>query len=209
MLIVSHICWNLFLALVPVALGLAIGWLNWRDKPILERWYVWLPLVLLWLGFLPNTCYLLTEWRHFIEIIIQHPDQTRQAAHDKMALTQFLALTAFYIVYSGLGLLTFSMAIWPVAHWLRPSRAAKFWFFLVCALGVYLGLIRRLNTWDVVRDPKTVVSAIAVALSHPFTVALIVGFALVIWLNYWVFEVFIDGFLVRLRRLRREAKAAG
>jgi uncharacterized membrane protein len=199
----SNICINLTLALIPVILGLLIGWLSWRDTKFSTKWYLWVPLIFLWVGFLPNTCYLLTEWRHFIDIITQNPEQIRQAPKSKEALLDFLALSTFYVVYSSLGLLTFSMALWPVAHWLKPQRWAKFLFFLICALGVYLGLIKRLNTWDVWNHPHTVLNDSVIAVSHPFTVAMIILFSLVIWANYWVFEVFIDGFQLRLRRIKK------
>jgi uncharacterized membrane protein len=196
----KNVCINLFLALIPVALGLAIGWLSSRDKKFSNKWYVWLPLLTLWLGFLPNTCYLLTEWRHFIEAIISEPDRIRIAAHNEGALLDFLALSTFYILYSGLGLLTFSMALWPVVRWLNPSRLSKFLFFFVCSLGVYLGLIKRFNTWDVLHIPSSILISVGSVLGRPFTVMLIIGFAFVLWANFWVFAIFIDGVILRLRR---------
>lgn len=49
------VAWNLVLAIFPVLLGRSIGALASRNKPL-----AW-ALLPVWLAFLPNTCYLLTE----------------------------------------------------------------------------------------------------------------------------------------------------
>ncbi|MBV9786769.1 MAG: DUF1361 domain-containing protein [Chloroflexi bacterium] len=201
--VIQHIEWNLLLALVAPVLSLVIGYGWWRKPALRQKIWIWLPLLVVWLCFLPNTCYLLTEWRHFLETITADPATVRAAAHDKDALLRFLAQATFYFCYSAAGLLTFSMAIWPIDRIFRPAIWQKLVFFLLCALGVYLGLIRRLNTWDVLYHPKTVLRESISAVSHPTLILLTAAFAGVIWFNYWIFEVFIDGLLIRLRRSRR------
>jgi uncharacterized membrane protein len=196
----SHVAWNLFLALIPVLLAVSIAGLNWRFPALRAKWWVWAPLGLLWLGFLPNTCYLLTEWRHFLDLITRDSPFVRSAAHDKNDLVWLIALIAFYVLYTGIGLLSFSMAIWPLDRLVRAGKMLKALFFSACSLGVYLGLIKRLNTWDAWRHPLTVVLAALHTLTNPFLLVLIVAFAGVIWLNYWIFEVFVDGLLARSRR---------
>ena len=163
----SHTIWNLFLAFIPVVLSGLIAGLYWSMPQLRKRWWVWAPLGLLWLGFLPNTAYLLTEWRHFIEYIVKYPVNVRAAAHDRGALLSFLALATFYVVYSGCGLLSFSMSIWPIEQLIKPGRLAKTVFFYLCAMGVYLGLVQRLNTWDIVYHPKLVLRLAIAAVSNP------------------------------------------
>src|ERR1051325_7098363 len=59
--------WNLFLAIIPVPLGYLTAWaLSKRgEKRNLPVWLAF-PIALAWLVFLPNICYLLTEWRHLL-----------------------------------------------------------------------------------------------------------------------------------------------
>ena len=62
------IIWNVFLAAIPVVAGyaLSLGASRFTIKRRIIPWLVWLPLLAVWFAFLPNTCYLLTEWRHFL-----------------------------------------------------------------------------------------------------------------------------------------------
>jgi uncharacterized membrane protein len=199
----SHILWNLFLAVIPVFLSFTIAALYQGFPKLRGAWWLWTPLALLWFGFLPNAAYLVTEWRHFIEYIVLDPDQVRAAKYDKRGLVYFLSMSIFYVLYSGIGLLTLSLSLWPLDRILRVSRAFKAVFFFICGLGVYMGLIRRLNTWDLWDRPALVFRTGLDALSHPLLVALIVSFALAIWLNYWIFEVFVDGLLSRWQTYNR------
>ena len=61
------VVWHLLLAAVPVVQASVLGWLLGapRTHRLLTR-VIAVPLTLAWLVFLPNTCYLLTEWRHLL-----------------------------------------------------------------------------------------------------------------------------------------------
>ena len=172
------------------------------DSKLRNRRWIWWPLGALWLVFLPNTAYLLTEWRHFLEYVVNSPGEVRAAEYDSYALIDFLSLSTFYVVYSGAGLLAFAMSIWPIERMCKPGPFAKAAFFFLCAIGVYLGLIRRLNTWDVLYHPRRVLVAAIDATQHPVVFALMIGFAAVMWLTYWIFGVFVDGLRMRLRAIR-------
>ena len=199
---VSHTLWNLFLDLIPVALGVAMGYLWWKRRDLRSARPLWIGLGILWLAFLPNTAYLITEWRHFIQYLTSNPGYVRSAMHDQDALYDFLTKAAFYVIYSAVGVISFSASIWPIAQIAKPNWTTKAIFFLLCALGVYLGLVRRLNTWDLLRHPHMVVNATLDALTRPSIVFLTVAFAALLWFNYWLFEVFVDGLFVRVRRAR-------
>jgi uncharacterized membrane protein len=199
----SHIVWNLFLAFIPVGLSAGIALVYLRFPDMRSKWWIWAPLGLCWLGFLPNTAYLITEWRHFIEYVVKSPMDVRAAAHDHHTLMSFLALATFYVVYSGSGLIAFSMSIWPIAQIVKPRWTMRAAFFYVCAVGVYLGLIQRLNTWDIVYHPRRVLRASTDTLAHPTLLILTIVFAAALWLSYWVFEVFVEGLVHRVRRMLR------
>jgi uncharacterized membrane protein len=194
--------WDVFLALVPAALGWWLGRGLGRSRN--GRAWLWLPVGLMWLAFLPNTCYLLTEVRHYLE---QNPYELLGWPVDHRGIRRFLFWTGFYLVFSGSGLLLFALSIRPVAEALRhrgwPLGAVLPVLFIGCALGVYLGLRLRLNSWDLLAQPGAVWEAAIDALLGPGVAgAYILAFALFLAAAYWVVDVWIDGFLLRWQRKR-------
>ena len=188
--------WNLLLAAIPVPLGyLLAGLLRKRLKPA-GLLLLALPLGIAWLAFLPNTCYLLTEWRHLL--FDRRWEQLLDTGHESakgMYLTAKWAL--FFLAYSGLGVLTFVLGVRPMEHWLRstgnkPYLFAPPFFFLV-SLGVYLGLISRFNSWDLIRRPQFIWNtAVEAVTSRPILTAVGI-FALLLWAVYEAGDIWVDG----------------
>ncbi len=207
---VESVVWNLFLALIPVALGFLVARVVWEaraeKRPI--PWLVAGPLLFLWLIFLPNTCYLLTEWRHYLETLLVRPRDYFDMRHDADYLFSFLEISLFYVFYSGCGLLTFFVSIWTVDRTFRVPLWGRAVFFLLCSLGVYLGLVKRFNSWQVVRHSGEIWQSIVAAVVRPELDLLIVGFAAALWVAYLAFEVFMDGLELRRQRMRKGSKAS-
>ena len=205
----SFVAWNLFLALVPVALAFVIARGVRRErqgaKPV--RWGLWLPLAGIWLVFLPNSCYLLTEWRHYLETLTKSPLYA-QARGGGDARLDFFVITGFYLFYSGAGLLAFFLAVWPLDRLTRPrlgrlGAALRPLIFPLCALGVYLGLMRgRFNSWDLLnaRRLEGVLATTAQIWQRPHLLVLIFVFGAVLWLFYALFDIWMDGLAWRLSR---------
>ena len=203
---VPNVIWNLFLAIVPVILAFTIarGLRTQKRSGDGIAWILWLPLLVVWLTFLPNTVYLLTEWRHYLQAIVGSPVYF-EAEVSREAFISFLLLTGFYIVYTGSGLLTFFLAVWPldrlarrrVRGWRWPLQALV---FISCALGVYLGLINRFNTWDLLH-PSQMSAILQTSLQvqqRPLLFGFILGFGAILWVLYTVFDIWMDGAAVRL-----------
>lgn len=103
---------------------------------------------------------------------------------------------SFYLVYSGVGVLLFTLSIRPVEHWLRrsgrkPVLLAPPFFFLV-SLGVYMGLIVRLNSWEVVSHPLLVWNTVQAALVNSRLLVPMGVFAGVLWVLYELADIWID-----------------
>ncbi len=201
------VAWNLFLAAIPVAAAYAIAWL-WKGSgraPRPARIALTGVLGAIWLTFLPNTCYLLTEWRHFLEVAF---DRDLYAAwtveKDRGAMLGLVLHTLFYFAYSAAGMLTFALAIRPI-HRLAAGRVGRLWvwaapFFLLMSLGVYLGLVLRFNTWDLLARPEQIGDAIGRVASRPFLGGLVVVFGGFLWLGYIAMDIWFDGLLLRWQR---------
>src|SRR5438552_2277166 len=123
----SHfsVWWNLFLAAVPVILGYALAWgLAGRGKQRNLPLFVCAPLALAWLAFLPNTCYLLTEWRHLL--FDDRWASLLESGHvDRYAMLWTAKWALFFLAYSGAGLLLFVLGVRPMERWMRS--AGMFW----------------------------------------------------------------------------------
>jgi len=200
---------NLFLAFLPVALAFGIARGLGRDlaAPRRVRWGLWLPLLALWLLFLPNTCYLLTEWRHFLCDIhdrdVYYPVYGK-GQYSPAPTISLLLLTLFYCFYTGAGLAAFFLALWPLHRlarqcWGRRAEAARAAVCFLCALGVFLGLALRFNSWDVVHPAlaSAILSAALQTLARPLPLTFVCLFAALLWLLYALFEVGLAGLAAR------------
>ncbi len=203
------VSWNTFLAVIPVVLGYIIynsSFLSTKRK--LPK-IVLIILGLAWLAFLPNTCYLLTEWRHFLDTVARTGLHVRWR-YDGEATVALMNYTAFYFCYSAIGMFTFALAIRPMAK-LAKGLGMRLWvwampLFLLLSLGVYLGLILRYNSWDLITRPDEVWASIAALSTRPKLSAFIVGFGAFLWLAYAAMDIWIDGLLTKWTEWRNRGK---
>lgn len=201
----GNIGWNLFLAAIPVALAYLLAWgLGGKGR---KRWmpsFVAIPLGLLWLAFLPNTCYLLSEWRHLLIDERWFGVVTAAQVNDPYAMYALARGSLFFLGYSGAGVLMFVLAVRPIERWLRSVgvsmiAVAPFLFWLT-SLGVYMGLIVRLNSWDLWNRPAHVLDVAANAVTSTTLLGSISVFALLLWALYEGVDLWVDGLTDRLRQ---------
>ncbi len=146
--------WNLFLGALPVLFIWA--WRrNLRLRPV-GHWTSLLLLVL-WLGFLPNSFYLLSDFIH----LYYTPEST--LLYDTVLLASFAA--------NGL---IFGFASLLIVHReaLRQLRAR--WIHIVitmvlalCSFAIHLGRDLRWNTWDVLISPAGLIFDVSDRIINP------------------------------------------
>lgn len=200
----KNVTWNAMLALIPVVLAYIILWTASRGKSSFVRNLVVAVLSIVWFVFLPNTCYLLTEWRHFLGVLDANDLFLRSQA-DRWVFIELSLWWLFYFLYSGFGMLTFALAIRPMEH-LAVTRGAATWFwavpfFVALSLGVYLGLVLRFNSWDLVSNPRPIWQAIVDIGGRPVLGAFILTFGLFLWVAYEAVDVWVDGLADRWSRV--------
>lgn len=150
----SYLTWNLFLAWLPLLFAL-------RLMHVLRRklWSSWEALLtsFLWLVFLPNSFYMISDLIHLEQV------PAANILYDTLMYTSF--------VFTGL-ILGFS-SLYLIHLQLRrrfSTRGAAFWVavtLLICSVAVYLGRDLRWNTWDIVVNPGGVLFDIADRVQHP------------------------------------------
>ena len=199
----AWVIWNTFLAIAPVVLAQVISRMagQWKRTPTLKILAALLGLG--WLALLPNTCYLLTEWRHYL-LTLDADNLYLRSRLDSNATLWLMIYTAFYFCYSAVGMLAFALAIRPMAQLLK-SRGYTAWiwgipFFLLMSVGVYLGLILRYNSWDLITRPSEVWNSVLELTRHPLLVRFIVVFGGFLWLAYTAIDIWIDGFIGRWKK---------
>lgn len=205
--------WNLWLAVIPILLGYMLSAVG-RQAAIRRAPAWWGGTVLLgflWLAFVPNTCYLITEWRHLLDAVDRNHLYTRGET-DPQYLFAIGLFAFFYFCYSGFGVLALTLSVRPVEYLLRcwrcPFPLIALALFQLLSLGVYLGLILRYNSWDLWQRPSVVWATIAGIPFRPVLSLSIFVFGLVLWGLYEALDIWVDGVKERVLRFRKPSQAA-
>ncbi len=147
--------WNLFLACVPYGVSLCAVALH-RRAP--HRAWSLLPLYGLWLLFLPNAPYLLTDFIHLRD------NATAQIWFDTTLLTTY-ALTGYMLAIVSLAIM--HRLVRDILGW-RVGWAFVFASLVLAGVGIHLGRVQRYNSWDVATHLRALLEDILVPLFHPF-----------------------------------------
>jgi uncharacterized membrane protein len=151
---------NLLLAAVPFGLAVALF-----ARPRAKTWGWWLG-VGAFVAFLPNAPYVLTD-------VIHLGTNLRQAT----STPQRLGLLLQYGVLLGTGLAFYGGCLAVLrrrlladglARWRWPAEIG---LHAVCSVGIFLGRFFRLNSWDLVVRPNSVLQYVGVP--RPATIAII------------------------------------
>lgn len=166
--------WNLFLAWVPFVCALIISALSRRGNALLV-----VPLCVVWLLFLPNAPYLITD--------LVHLGPVREAPF----WFDVLLLASFAINGLLLGFASLAMVQQAVRR-----RWGQLWGWLLafvalglCGYGIYLGRFLRWNSWDVLDSPGMLVrevGALRDPLSRPTAIVVTALFGSLLFLSYLV-----------------------
>jgi uncharacterized membrane protein len=140
-------------------------------------WLIQLPLFVLWLLFLPNAPYILTDILHLT-----------RASHAPAWYDLALLLS-----FSGTGLLLGYLSLIDVQGIVARNFGATFgWIFALVSLvlsgfAIYLGRFLRWNSWDVLIEPTRVLGILGAMLTpwaHGRAVAVTIVFGVILALGY-------------------------
>jgi uncharacterized membrane protein len=181
--------WNSYLAAIPAVVALLLF-----RKPV-RTGAAWCCGFAVWLVFLPNAPYVLTDVMHLREDLYASPSR----AHTYGVL-------ASYGVFFAFGLLSYVVSLQLFRKFLHASVPRKLVLpalLLVHALSVvavYIGRFMRLNSWDVVFAPHAVLDAIV---RVPRASSLAVFVAMFVVIGFGTFSTYAVGekLVSELRRL--------
>ncbi|UTT65878.1 DUF1361 domain-containing protein [Janibacter sp. CX7] len=160
----AFLFWNLFLAWVPYLVALALVGLDRLRAP---GWLL-AGVGVVWLLFLPNAPYILTDFIH-VGAIPGAPQWFDVLLIGSFAATGLLLglaslLLVHHVVARRLG---------AVAGWVLAVGSLA-----LSSIGVYLGRFPRFNSWDVLTNPHGLVEVVGYRLADPLGNPFLVQFAL-------------------------------
>ena len=180
----SYLTWNLFLAWLPllfaVRLTSVLGY---------KRWSSWegLGWSFLWLLFLPNSFYMISDFIHIKDI------QRVDILFDTLMFTSF--------IYTGVTLGFSSLYLIHLQLKRRfTGRVASAWVaftLFVCSEAVYVGRDLRWNSWDVLTNPGGLLFDLSDRMLHPSSYPQM----FVIIVSFWILLLSMYGLLWRGARL--------
>jgi uncharacterized membrane protein len=157
--------WNLILAAVPLAAA-AMFARSLRPSGSTAARLGWFAL---WLLFLPNAFYLVTDFVHL------RPRPPVPLWYD-IALLASATGTGFLYGYRSLAQVHAALA--------RRAGALAAWSVVVptlflCAFGLYLGRFQRWNSWDLLTDPMGLLRMLLDRVAHPLSHTRTLGMTLI------------------------------
>lgn len=169
--------WWMIPNLALASLGFVFGLIYLNTKSDFLK----LPLFILWLLFLPNTIYLITDLEHFF---VQLPAADLYGA---------VLLTVQYLILVAFGVLTYFAGMVPMEKFFKRSKFKNYGFvFLVfnfmIAYAVVLGKTERTHSWYVFTQPVRVYSDILDVLITPMLITSVVLIAVIFNLIYFTFR---------------------
>lgn len=146
--------WNLFLAWVPLVLA---WWLKVTLRK--QRWVSPKPLILslLWLVFLPNSFYVVTDFIHL------SPDDSVSLVYDAVMIMSFalsgllLGCKSVYMIHAQLESRISRRRVYDVLGSV----------FLLSGFAIYLGRHLQYNTWDLWANPFSILIDITGRVASP------------------------------------------
>ncbi|PZV11552.1 MAG: DUF1361 domain-containing protein [Leptolyngbya sp.] len=182
-----------------LAMAAGLSWLVLKQQRATPGWLWWVG-VAVFLAFLPNAPYVLTDIIHLIR-----GTSSGQIPVRVVALV-FIPIHATAIL---LGFQAYVVSILNLAIYLNHQGAralilpTELTIHALCAVGIYLGRFLRFNSWDLVVDPTGVVADTLNLLTSRRPAAVMVVTFVILASLYWIFKQITLGLKLRLRYARQ------
>ena len=150
----AYLIWNLFLAWLPLLFAIRL-----IDRLHDKLWSSWenLGWSLLWLVFLPNSFYLISDYIHLQDV------KRVDVLYDAIMFTSFI-YTGVILGFSSLYLvhLRLRRRLSP-----RVATLCVGMTLIICSAAIYVGRDLRWNSWDLLTNPGGLLFDLSDRLAHP------------------------------------------
>lgn len=131
--------WNIFLAIIPFVISSYLLWISGKEKRKKIIFYI---LAVLWLLFIPNAPYLITDLIHIGEI------RAVPVVYDAFLLFGVAWIGVYLWLYSNIQI----ESIFAKKYSKKITEGIMFFIILLTSFGIYLGRFLRLNSWEIFSD---------------------------------------------------------
>jgi uncharacterized membrane protein len=145
--------WNLFLAFVPYY----ITWWMTKDVQIIENHFKFYTALAVWLLFIPNSFYIITDLFHL------HRFRTAPQWFDLLLIFSF----AWNGLLAGIISLRRVEVLFTVIKGNGFAAMLVFVVMWLCGFGIYIGRYLRFNSWDILTDPFSLLAEMMDLIVHP------------------------------------------
>ncbi len=187
------IIWNLFLAFIPLVLSF---WLfRWHKK---SRSFLWWIGLIVFIAFLPNAPYLLTDIIHLI--------RATRAGYSAWVITLIFIPLHLFAILSGFQAYVISLI--NQGFYLKKNNSGRFILLgelivhALSAIGVYIGRFLRFNSWDLITQPDTLAIDTINDLTSKRPLLIIFIIFIVLTISYWLMKQVTLGIILRIRYAR-------
>ncbi|MBD1832100.1 DUF1361 domain-containing protein [Cyanobacteria bacterium FACHB-472] len=181
--------WNLFLAFIPLALSV------WLFRSNQKRSLIWWVGLCVFVAFLPNAPYLLTDIIHLIQDI--------RAINSVWKIT--LILIPQYLLVILAGFEAYVLSIINLGYYLQRQGLGKYILAVeltlhgLSAVGIFLGRFLRFNSWDLITQPDALLTSVADDLVGKWPLLVMLITFGVVTLLYWLMKQVSLGIILRSR----------
>lgn len=151
-----YLIWNLFLAWIPLGIGL------WLTKILKHKlWSSWKALLvtLLWVVFLPNSFYMISDFIHVQEM------PRVDLLYDVVMFTSFILNG---VILGFLSLYMIHHELLKRVKWQTAARIVV-GILALCSFAIYLGRDLRWNSWDMLVNPGGILIDVSDMVLYPST----------------------------------------
>jgi len=181
--------WNLFLAFIPLALSV------WLFRSNQKRSLIWWAGLGVFVAFLPNAPYLLTDIIHLIQDI--------RAINSVWMIT--LILIPQYLLVILAGFEAYVLSIINLGYYLQRQGLGKYILAVeltlhgLSAVGIFLGRFLRFNSWDLITQPDALLTSVVDDLVGKWPLLVMFITFGVVTLLYWLMKQVSLGIILRSR----------
>ncbi len=184
-----RIVWNLFLAYIPLFLSI------WLFRSAKSRSLLWWLGFLVFISFLPNAPYVLTDIIHVIDLT--------QRGYSVWTIT--LVVIPQYIFFILAGFEAYVLSLLKFGYYLHRQGLGR-WIWLMefslhalSAVGIYLGRFQRFNSWDFIAQPTDVARSLVENLANKRPIVVMGVTFVILVIMYWLVKQITLGLVFRWR----------